>query len=70
MYKILSRMRYFMHHNLLGCLLGTKNCLLKMFNQLFLTLLLQNKEIECELICEKNLGKVHAKYSPVATAYY
>jgi len=30
----------------------------------------ENQEIECELICEKNLGRVHAKWSPVATAFY
>ena len=28
------------------------------------------KEIEAELRCEKGKGKVHAKWSPVATAYY
>lgn len=30
----------------------------------------ENQEIECELICEKNQGRVHAKWSPVASAYY
>lgn len=28
------------------------------------------QEIEMELICEKGIGKTHAKWSPVATAYY
>lgn len=30
----------------------------------------ENQEIEAELICEKGIGKTHAKWSPVATAYY
>jgi len=29
-----------------------------------------NQEIECELKCEKGKGKLHAKWSPVATAFY
>ena len=28
------------------------------------------QEIEAELRCEKGRGKVHAKWSPVATAFY
>ena len=28
------------------------------------------QEIEMELICEKGIGKTHAKWSPVCTAYY
>ena len=28
------------------------------------------QEIEMELMCEKGIGKTHAKWSPVATAYY
>jgi DNA-directed RNA polymerase I and III subunit RPAC1 len=28
------------------------------------------QEIEMELICEKGVGKTHAKWSPVCTAYY
>ena len=28
------------------------------------------QEIEMELFCEKGIGKTHAKWSPVATAYY
>lgn len=28
------------------------------------------QEIEMEVICEKGLGKTHAKWSPVCTAYY
>lgn len=28
------------------------------------------QEIEMELICEKGVGKTHAKWSPVSTAYY
>lgn len=30
----------------------------------------ENQEIEAELFCEKGIGKTHAKWSPVATAYY
>ena len=28
------------------------------------------QEIEMELFCEKGIGKTHAKWSPVCTAYY
>jgi DNA-directed RNA polymerase I and III subunit RPAC1 len=28
------------------------------------------QEIEMELTCEKGIGKTHAKWSPVSTAYY
>lgn len=28
------------------------------------------QEIECELFCEKGVGREHAKWSPVCTAYY
>lgn len=28
------------------------------------------QEIEMELVCEKGIGKTHAKWSPVCTAYY
>lgn len=28
------------------------------------------QEIEVEVICEKGIGKTHAKWSPVCTAYY
>jgi DNA-directed RNA polymerase I and III subunit RPAC1 len=28
------------------------------------------QEIEMELFCEKGIGKTHAKWSPVSTAYY
>ena len=28
------------------------------------------QEIEMDLICEKGIGKTHAKWSPVCTAYY
>jgi DNA-directed RNA polymerase I and III subunit RPAC1 len=28
------------------------------------------QEIEMELICEKGIGKTHAKWSPVCTAFY
>lgn len=30
----------------------------------------EGQEIEAELICEKGIGKTHAKWSPVATAFY
>lgn len=29
-----------------------------------------NQEIECECFCEKGVGKEHAKWSPVCTAFY
>merc|ERR1712066_444829 len=29
-----------------------------------------NQEIECECFCEKGIGKEHAKWSPVCTAFY
>merc|ERR1712083_700028 len=29
-----------------------------------------NQEIECECFCEKGIGKDHAKWSPVCTAFY
>jgi len=28
------------------------------------------QEIEMEMICEKGIGKTHAKWSPVCTAWY
>jgi DNA-directed RNA polymerase I and III subunit RPAC1 len=28
------------------------------------------QEIEMDLICEKGIGKTHAKWSPVCTAFY
>ena len=28
------------------------------------------QEIEMEVVCEKGIGKTHAKWSPVCTAYY
>lgn len=40
------------------------------FPDVIIAKLRENQEIECELICEKNIGKVHAKWSPVASAYY
>lgn len=40
------------------------------FDNVIIAKLRENQEIECELICEKNQGRVHAKWSPVATAYY
>jgi len=30
----------------------------------------RGEEIEMDLICEKGIGKTHAKCSPVCTAYY
>ncbi|EAR92630.3 DNA-directed RNA polymerase I and III subunit RPAC1 (macronuclear) [Tetrahymena thermophila SB210] len=30
----------------------------------------ENQEIICEVICQKGIGKTHAKWSPVCTAYY
>jgi DNA-directed RNA polymerase I and III subunit RPAC1 len=38
--------------------------------KIILAKLRENQEIELELYCSKNVGRVHAKWSPVATAYY
>ena len=30
----------------------------------------ENQEITVEVICQKGIGKTHAKWSPVCTAFY
>lgn len=39
-------------------------------DDILITQLRSGQEIECECICEKGLGKEHAKWSPVCTAFY
>jgi len=39
-------------------------------DKILLAKLRPGQEIEIECICEKGIGKTHAKWSPVATAYY
>ena len=39
-------------------------------DDILLAKLRPGQEIEMELVCEKGIGKTHAKWSPVCTAYY
>ena len=39
-------------------------------DKIIIAKLRENQEIELELFCSKNIGKVHAKWSPVAVAFY
>lgn len=41
-----------------------------LFPNILLAKLAENQEIEVEMHCTKNIGKVHTKWSPVSTAYY
>lgn len=41
-----------------------------MFDDILIAKLRPGQEIEMELICEKGIGKIHAKWSPVSTAFY
>lgn len=41
-----------------------------LLNDILIAKLRPGQEIEMELICEKGIGKTHAKWSPVCTAYY
>jgi DNA-directed RNA polymerases I and III subunit RPAC1 len=41
-----------------------------LFDDILIAKLRPGQEIEMELICEKGIGKTHAKWSPVSTAYY
>lgn len=41
-----------------------------LFENILITKLRENQEIELTLYCSKNTGNVHAKWSPVSTAYY
>lgn len=38
--------------------------------KILLLKLRENQEVEFEIFCSKNSGRVHAKWSPVATAFY
>ena len=40
------------------------------FEDVLIAKLRPGQEIEMELICEKGIGKTHAKWSPVSTASY
>jgi DNA-directed RNA polymerase I and III subunit RPAC1 len=40
------------------------------YDDILVTKLRPGQEIEAELICVKGIGKTHAKWSPVSTAYY
>lgn len=41
-----------------------------MHENILIAKLSQNQEIWVNLICEKGIGKTHAKWQPVATAFY
>jgi DNA-directed RNA polymerase I and III subunit RPAC1 len=41
-----------------------------LYGDILVAKLRPGQEIEMELYCEKGIGKTHAKWSPVSTAYY
>ena len=41
-----------------------------LYDNIIIAKLRENQEIEIELYCSKSSGRVHAKWSPVSTAYY
>jgi DNA-directed RNA polymerase I and III subunit RPAC1 len=41
-----------------------------LFDDILIAKLRPGQEIEMDLTCEKGIGKTHAKWSPVSTAYY
>lgn len=41
-----------------------------LYDNIIVAKLRENQEVEMEVYCSKNIGRVHAKWSPVATAYY
>ena len=41
-----------------------------LYPTILITKLRENQEIELQIFCSKNTGRVHAKWSPVSTAYY
>ncbi len=40
------------------------------YEDILLSKMRPGQEMEMELMCEKGVGKTHAKWSPVSTAYY
>ena len=40
------------------------------YDEIIVAKLRENQEIEAVLVCEKGIGKTHAKWSPVSTAFY
>lgn len=46
------------------------NLIKPVFDDIIIAKLRPGQQIECELRCDKNIGRVHAKYSPVGTASY
>lgn len=47
-----------------------RNGIRPLFEDILIAKMRPGQEIEMELICEKGVGKTHAKWSPVSTAYY
>lgn len=41
-----------------------------LYDRIILAKLRENQEIEIEFFCSKGIGRKHAKWSPVSTAYY
>lgn len=41
-----------------------------LYPNILIAKLRENQEIELQIFCSKNTGRVHAKWSPVSTAYY
>jgi len=41
-----------------------------LYSDILIAKMRPGQEIEMELVCEKGIGKTHAKWSPVCTAYY
>lgn len=47
-----------------------ENPIKPLYPNILITKLRENQEIELQIFCSKNTGRVHAKWSPVSTAYY